>query len=371
VVAIRSRTVWIKGLIAACGVVMTGCASGGGGRAYTPVYWPPAPDTARVQYLGSYATSYDFQGGRSSFWQNLVGTQGEEGRGIIKPYGISSRGGRFYVCDTVQRSVEILDIANDQYDVFEIAGPERFITPVNCFMDPDTGWLHVTDTQREQILIFDEEGGWIGAIDAGADSRFADVFVYGGRIWATDVRHGKVRVFDQATREEIDSFPSFHPDEPGWLGAATGIWVTEDRVYVSDVANGRVQVYSHDGEYVMTVGSYGDALGQFARPKGIAVDRDGVLYVVDAAFGNIQMFDREGRLLTWFGGAGNVAGDMAIPAQVTLDYESVDLFRSKVGEDHELAYLILVTNQYGNDKVSVYGRVNPSSGGFVESNRED
>ena len=49
----------------------------------------------------------------------------------------------------------------------------------------------------------------------------------------------------------------------------------------------------------------GDSLGQFARVKGVAVDRDNLLYAVDAMSKVVQVFDEQGHLLTWFGLPGN------------------------------------------------------------------
>ena len=83
------------------------------------------------------------------------------------------------------------------------------------------------------------------------------------------------------------------------------------------------------------------------------------MYVVDAAFNNVQVFNQAGELLFFFGGRGDVAGDMLLPAQITIDYDSVDLFQDRVMPGYRLDYVIYVTNQYGPDRVSVYGRLVP------------
>lgn len=49
-------------------------------------------------------------------------------------------------------------------------------------------------------------------------------------------------------------------------------------------------------------------MGDFARPKGVAVDSEGHIYVVDAAFGNVQIFNSEGLLLLFFGQMGTGPG---------------------------------------------------------------
>ena len=126
-------------------------------------------------------------------------------------------------------------------------------------------------------------------------------------------------------------------------------------IYLTDTTNFRVQQFTADGEFIRQIGSIGLGFGQFARPKGLDVDRDGRIYVVDAAFQNVQMFDDEGNVLMFFGGAGNGRGEMSLPTVVKVDYENVEYFRKYADPDFEIEYLVLVANQFGLNKVAVYG----------------
>jgi hypothetical protein len=143
------------------------------------------------------------------------------------------------------------------------------------------------------------------------------------------------------------------------LGAPANLWVEGEKVYVSDLGAFSVRVFDRDGRYLRSIGSLGQGFGQFSRPKGVAVDRSGLVYVVDAASENVQVFDPEGRLLMFFGGPYEGPGGMWLPAQVSISYADVDLFRSYVDPRFEAQYLILVTNQYGPDRVNVYAFVKP------------
>jgi hypothetical protein len=135
--------------------------------------------------------------------------------------------------------------------------------------------------------------------------------------------------------------------------------LADGKVYVTDFGDFTVKVYSRAGDHLRTVGSYGDGVGQFTRPKGIAVDRDSILYVADAAFNNVQLFNAAGEVLMFFGGSSGGPGSMSLPAQIALDYENLDYFRRYVDDSFELLYLIFVTNQYGRAKLGVYGFVRP------------
>jgi DNA-binding beta-propeller fold protein YncE len=105
-----------------------------------------------------------------------------------------------------------------------------------------------------------------------------------------------------------------------------------------------------------TIGSHGDAYGQFARPKGIAVDPDGKIYVVDAAFENVQIFDGNGNLLLFFpeGGAKS-AVSLVLPAGIAIDSTLTEYFTPLVSPDFQVEYLVLVASQYGDKKLSVFG----------------
>jgi hypothetical protein len=112
-----------------------------------------------------------------------------------------------------------------------------------------------------------------------------------------------------------------------------------------------------NGEYISAVGSYGAGLAQFVRPKGIALDHEENLYVVDAGFENVQIFNKQGQLLMFFGGPYKGPGDMYLPAKVIIDYHHLRYYEKFVDPAFRLKYLIFVTNQYGPDKITVYGRL--------------
>jgi DNA-binding beta-propeller fold protein YncE len=95
----------------------------------------------------------------------------------------------------------------------------------------------------------------------------------------------------------------------GALGEAWGIDVAPDgNVYVADTANGRVEKFSADGQYLSTLGGPGRGPGRFLTPKAVATDSAGDVYVADEAepfpgFGGvrIQKFGPGGEFLTAWG----------------------------------------------------------------------
>jgi hypothetical protein len=68
------------------------------------------------------------------------------------------------------------------------------------------------------------------------------------------------------------------------------------------------------------------------------------------------MFDPEGHLLMFFGQPDSSgAAGLYLPAGLTVDYENIALFQKYVAPGYRLEYLILLTNQLGPNKVSIYG----------------
>src|SRR5581483_416708 len=74
----------------------------------------------------------------------------------------------------------------------------------------------------------------------------------------------------------------------------------EGNLYVADSLNHRIQKLGPDGRYLATLG--GGVSRMFQEPWGVAVDASGNIYVADTWNHRIQKFDRDFKpLLTWGG----------------------------------------------------------------------
>ena len=63
-----------------------------------------------------------------------------------------------------------------------------------------------------------------------------------------------------------------------------------DLVYVSEHRNFRVSVFTSEGEFVTSFGKMGEGPGEFNSPRGLAVDSNGIVYVCDSQNKCIQAF---------------------------------------------------------------------------------
>ena len=83
-----------------------------------------------------------------------------------------------------------------------------------------------------------------------------------------------------------------------------------------------------------TIGKRGLYVGDFTRPKGVAVDRFGHLYVVESFYDHLLVFDEQGRFLMPIGGTGKRPGEVYLPAGVWTDDRDrvyvADMFNGRV-----------------------------------------
>ncbi len=319
------------------------------------VVFPSPPDTARIQLLTTISNSQNIVKPRSKFAEFVLGK--EEVLQVNKPYGISLKFGKIYVTDIgIQGLIEI-DLENKDFSYFLPQGRGVLKAPVNCFVD-DRNYLYVADSKRNQVVIYDKERKYVNAIGDTGMFKPTDVFVYNEKIYVANIKNNKINVYStDSLNTFLFSFPESEKGNEDFLYSPVNLYVRNDKVYVSDIGGFNIQVYTLDGKYIKTIGSYGRNLGQFSRNKGVAVDKDENVYVIDASFENAQVFNKEGLLLMYFGGPYAGPGYMWLPAKVTIDYDNMQYFQQFVDPAFNLKYLVLVTNQFGPDKITVYGAV--------------
>jgi DNA-binding beta-propeller fold protein YncE len=316
--------------------------------------YPAPPDEPRIQYLMSFGSESDL-GGPSKFSEFIVGAQ-RETRPIWKPYGVTIRGGKVYVCDTQAANVSMSDLVKHKVEYLKPGGLAAMKLPINLAVDKD-GTCYVTDIGRNQVLIYGADQSLVGQLGKQGEMRPCGIALANDRLYVTDLSNHCVRVYNKAKRELLYTVPRNPAEEKGKLLSPTNVAVDpQGRIYVSDTGGFSVKLYDAEGNYIRTIGDLGVTPGQFALPKGIGVDHAGRIYVLDAAAPVIQMFDQEGKLLMFFGQPKDSGlGGLYLPAGLSIDYDNVDLFQKYAAPGFKLEYLILVTNQVGPQKVSIYG----------------
>lgn len=170
----------------------------------------------------------------------------------------------------------------DKKAVLEIGEEKGMEAPYGIAVDKARGHILVTEPRRNLLSSFDLAGNWLFSVGADGESE-------GG-------------------------------GEGQQPGAPVGVAVnSKGEIHVIDQGRARVNVYSPEGQFLRTIGSYGNYPGQFARPKGVGIDSDDNVYVSDVAFNNLQIFDSQGALLLVIGTGGSDPGKFFLPVSVYVD----------------------------------------------------
>jgi len=344
--------------------LVASCASAAPEEEQPQLFFPLPPEKPRVQYLTFASGSEQVVRKKSGLAVFALGEDTSVHRKITKPYGVAARDGVVYVCDTKRPSIARIDFRNRAYSIFGNRGGGALRKPINIAIDP-LGYKFVTDTLRNQIVVFGPDDAFVRAFDLPSPCHAVDLAIFGSEIYVLDNDDTcQILVLDRATGEVLRSFGS-QGQEAGEFFKPSSLGLDADgNVYVSDTLNNRIQKLSPSGEPMWERGTPGYRLGQFGRPRGIRVGPDGVVYVVESAMQLVQMFDGDGNVLMRFGGPGNIPGSMLLPATLAIDATSVPYFEGFVHPDFEVDYLLFVTNQYGPHLVNVY-----AFGGFPEGYR--
>ena len=122
---------------------------------------------------------------------------------------------------------------------------------------------------------------------------------------------------------------------------------TNNKVYVVDNSNHRIQVLNSDLTFSAIIGKEGSDKGQFHHPSAIACDSAGNVYVADSANHCVQVFTAKGKLLGKFGKEDKGRGELNWPIGIAL---------------HQNTNMVYVSERH-NNRVSVF----TSGGQFVTS----
>lgn len=308
------------------GILALAIAAAGCATAVPPkpvdLVWPLPPEQPRIRYVETLYRSDQFKPPSTNWLKEVVdGPGGNQGEGMGKPYAVTTDDrGRVYVTDTGGARVWVFDREKQQVRYLGTDGQGQLKTPSGVAVDA-RGYVFVSDTSQDRVFAYDETGKVVLAI--GAQGEFYSpaglaIDRTAGRLYVADAGRHKVRVYDTESGRFLFEFGE-RGTEPGKFNFPTHLHMKGGALYVTDTMNFRVQVFSPEGVFLRKYGEVGANLGQFARPKGVAVDSGGNVYVTDAAFNNFQIFNQEGQLLLFVGGLGSKFGEFWLPAGIHID----------------------------------------------------
>lgn len=343
------------GLLSGCGTAQHQPNAAG------PVFFPPAPEKPRLQFLTALSGPADLGAAGPSGFEKFVLGEAEQKEGISTPYGLAIFDGVLYVCDVGRRRVETLDLRKRSFGY--LTEDRRLANPVNIFIEPN-GTKYVADPTAGTVFVFDSANALQGIL--GKDLRISpiDVAVRGDHCYVTDFASNQIVVMDKTTGKEIRRLGEAGDGDKQFKLISDLTFGPEGDLYATDKLKAKIFHFDPSGDFQRTIGQRGDNIDELVRPKGIAVDRENRIWVICAGVSIgasvwstevAKIYDQNGRLLLFFGRPGHEPGNMNMPAKVILDYDHVDLFRSYAVKGAKIEFLVFVSNQYGPSKINVYG----------------
>jgi len=284
------------------------------------IVWPEPPNVTRIKYLNYFAGEKlpDFSAkqakSKSAWMDRLAGTDTNKGDDPLKnhffmgePHGlVVDSKGNLYVADAKVGAIFVINPETRETQLIANGRDASFGLIIGLAID-DSDRLFVSDAEAHRIMVFNPQHKAEAVIKDGvADPAGMAVDNENRFLYVADVGRDQVLVYDADTFKllrTIGTPNTKHASQAlGDFAKPTGVAVDSDgNVYVTDFLNARVEVFDADGNFVRTFGKRGDGPGYFAMPKGIAIDCDNHIWVTDSMQNRVQVYSQEGDLLIYMG----------------------------------------------------------------------
>ena len=284
------------------------------------IVWPNYPGSKPIiKFINTASTPEGLLNKKIGFlkkiWYFITGKATDK---FIKPFDIFVRSGKLYLTDTGDMSVYAFDMKKKSYFIIRNFDGHQFILPDSVAADKN-GNIYVSDAIAKTIYKFNKTGKFIKKIGQNRLIRPTGIAI-GSRhnlLYVVDTIAGKILVFN-LNGKYIRSIGGVGSKE-GLLNHPTFLTVNNGRIYIADSLNARVQIFSENGKPIEKFGKRGDSAGDFANPRGVALDSDGNIYVTDTLFNAVQIFNRKDEILLTFGRTGTKDGEFMIPEGIAIN----------------------------------------------------
>jgi hypothetical protein len=138
------------------------------------------------------------------------------------------------------------------------------------------------------------------------------------RVWVADQGNHRLQVYDPTTKKWKVIGKS--GQGPGQFKAPRSVAVdAQKRVWVTDQGNNRVQMYDPATKKWSVLGQSGESSGEFNAPAGIAVDDQQRVWVTDQGNNRVQVYDPVVKQWAIVGKQGDAAGEFNAPLGIAVD----------------------------------------------------
>ena len=304
------------------------------------IVWPNPPDVTRIRYLNYWSGEklvIKKQGEKKKQgWMDRVSgvatgeTMDTRPRWqLVVPNGIAiDSKGLAYIADSKVRAIFIVNTETGEYKMIKNGSDANFKWLTGLAID-DGDQLFASDAGMKRVMVFNPQHKLETTISEGMyDPGGMAIDNENRLLYVSDAEQDLVLVYDADAPHKlirkIGKAGTKHTSTvPGEFAKPTGVAVDKDgNVYVSDTWNNRIEIFDADGNFIRTFGKSGDGPGFFARPKGIAIDSDGHVWVADTVQDRLQVFTPQGRLLIYLGQHGLYPGMFQSIVGVAIDKDN-------------------------------------------------
>ena len=148
----------------------------------------------------------------------------------------------------------------------------------------DNHRVQVLDSSLTYITMFGSIGSGNGQFNEPKDISFDST----GNCYVADMCNHRVQVFTE-DGQYLRQFGK-KGEEEGQLKNCISLAIDSDIVYIVDIDNHRISVFTTEGSFITSFGTKGDGPGQFNSPRGVTVDKNGLVYICDLCNNRVQVF---------------------------------------------------------------------------------
>ena len=324
---------------------------------YSNIVWPNPPAIARIRYLAFYSAQplkdVDTPKTKKEGWMDrLAGTVPEQDNTKVlfqlgQPYGLATDSkGRVYVADNRVGAIFIFNTETRDVELIKNKTDAHFDRIIGLTMDDDDR-LFVSDPGLHHVLVFNKDHKATDVITDGmVEPSGLAIDTQNRLLYVSDVKQDIVLVYDADSFKLLRHLGTPGKDhtltDPGNFAKPTGLAVDKDgNLYVADTMNDRIEVFDADGMFIRAWGKNGDGPGYFARPKGVSIDNDGHVWVADGMQDRVQVFTNEGQLCITMGGHGLLPGQYQGLVDIHIDNRRNRVYTSEIypGRVQEFRYV--------------------------------
>ncbi len=198
---------------------------------------------------------------------------------------------------------------------------------VEDFARSDNGKLLATDASHAFVQVFNPTTGKFiakfggkGDMDENLEKPEGIAVAPNGDIYVADYTTGFVKIYgkDYAWKKTFSEYG----EEPGQNIKSEFMSVYDNKLYMAEAGNHRVNVFDLDGNFLFLFGDNNPV--KLNNPEAAKASSAGLIYVADLKNDRMVVFDKDGKFIKSWGETGNGEGQFKTPAGVALDkYDNV------------------------------------------------